>query len=77
MDKTININLGGSLFQVDEEAFYILRDYIQAIKQGGFRSMVLLKGLPADSKIQAQCSEMRFDTHRRKRLKKIPKTKKR
>lgn len=31
MDKTININLGGSLFQVDEEAFYVLRDYIQAI----------------------------------------------
>ncbi|HEX2969853.1 MAG TPA: PspC domain-containing protein [Bacteroidales bacterium] len=31
MDKTININLGGSLFQVDEEAFIILRDYIQAI----------------------------------------------
>lgn len=31
MDKTININLGGSLFQIDEEAFGILRDYIQAI----------------------------------------------
>jgi phage shock protein PspC (stress-responsive transcriptional regulator) len=31
MDKTVNINLGGSLFQVDEEAFIILRDYIQAI----------------------------------------------
>lgn len=31
MSKTININLGGSLFQVDEEAFLILRDYIQAI----------------------------------------------
>jgi phage shock protein PspC (stress-responsive transcriptional regulator) len=31
MDKTININLGGSLFQVDEEAFLILRDYIQSI----------------------------------------------
>ncbi|MGE5419779.1 MAG: PspC domain-containing protein, partial [Chloroflexota bacterium] len=31
MDKTININLGGSLFQVDEEAFKVLRDYIQAI----------------------------------------------
>lgn len=31
MDKTININLGGSLFQVDEEAFIILRDYIQSI----------------------------------------------
>lgn len=31
MDKTININLGGSLFQMDEEAYSLLRDYIQAI----------------------------------------------
>ncbi len=31
MDKTININLGGTLFQTDEEAFRILRDYLQAI----------------------------------------------
>jgi phage shock protein PspC (stress-responsive transcriptional regulator) len=31
MDKTININLGGTLFQVDEEAFIMLRDYLQAI----------------------------------------------
>jgi phage shock protein PspC (stress-responsive transcriptional regulator) len=31
MDKTININLGGVLFQIDEEAFGILRDYLQAI----------------------------------------------
>jgi phage shock protein PspC (stress-responsive transcriptional regulator) len=31
MDKTININLGGSLFTVDEEAYRILRDYLQAI----------------------------------------------
>ncbi len=31
MDKTININLGGALFQIDEEAFRILRDYLQAI----------------------------------------------
>jgi len=31
MDKTININLAGTLFQVDEEAFRILRDYLQAI----------------------------------------------
>ena len=31
MDKTININLGGSLFQIDDEAFKILRDYLQAI----------------------------------------------
>jgi phage shock protein PspC (stress-responsive transcriptional regulator) len=33
MDKTININLGGTLFQIDEEAFKILRDYLQAIDQ--------------------------------------------
>jgi phage shock protein PspC (stress-responsive transcriptional regulator) len=31
MDKTININLGGSLFQIEGEAFGILRDYLQAI----------------------------------------------
>jgi len=31
MDKTININLGGTLFQVDEEAYRILKDYLQAI----------------------------------------------
>jgi phage shock protein PspC (stress-responsive transcriptional regulator) len=31
MDKTININLGGILFQIDEEAFRVLRDYLQAI----------------------------------------------
>jgi phage shock protein PspC (stress-responsive transcriptional regulator) len=31
MDKTININLAGTLFKIDEEAFKILRDYLQAI----------------------------------------------
>src|SRR5664279_3314814 len=31
MDKTININLGGTLFQIDEEAYRILRDYLQTI----------------------------------------------
>jgi phage shock protein PspC (stress-responsive transcriptional regulator) len=31
MDKTININLGGTLFQIDEEAYRILRDYLKAI----------------------------------------------
>jgi phage shock protein PspC (stress-responsive transcriptional regulator) len=31
MDKTININLAGTLFQIDEEAFRILRDWLQAI----------------------------------------------
>ena len=31
MDKTININISGTLFQIDEEAYRILRDYLQAI----------------------------------------------
>lgn len=31
MDKTISINLGGILFQIDEEAYRILRDYLQSI----------------------------------------------
>jgi phage shock protein PspC (stress-responsive transcriptional regulator) len=31
MDKTININIAGTLFQIDEDAFRILRDYLQAI----------------------------------------------
>jgi phage shock protein PspC (stress-responsive transcriptional regulator) len=31
MDKTIKINLGGTLFQIDEEAFRILKDYLQSI----------------------------------------------
>ena len=31
MDKTIKINLGGTLFQIDEEAYRMLRDYLQAI----------------------------------------------
>jgi phage shock protein PspC (stress-responsive transcriptional regulator) len=29
MDKTIKINLGGTLFQIDEEAYKILRKYLQ------------------------------------------------
>ncbi|MDQ1332808.1 MAG: hypothetical protein QG576_843, partial [Bacteroidota bacterium] len=31
MDKTININLGGTLFHIDEVAYRILRDYLQSI----------------------------------------------
>lgn len=31
MDKTIKINLGGTLFQADEESYRMLRDYLQAI----------------------------------------------
>ncbi|MEI6048626.1 MAG: PspC domain-containing protein [Bacteroidota bacterium] len=45
MDKTININIAGTLFQIDEEAFRILRDYLQAINnrfrnvQGGHETI--------------------------------------
>jgi len=31
MDKIIKINLGGSLFHIDEEAYKILRRYLQDI----------------------------------------------
>ena len=31
MDKTININIAGSMFSIDEEAYKILRDYLQAL----------------------------------------------
>ena len=31
MDKTININIAGILFQIDGEAYGILRDYLQAV----------------------------------------------
>lgn len=31
MDKSVNINLGGSLYKVEEEAYNILREYINAI----------------------------------------------
>lgn len=45
MDKTININLGGTLFKIDNEAFRILRDYLQVINnrfgnlQGGHETI--------------------------------------
>jgi phage shock protein PspC (stress-responsive transcriptional regulator) len=31
MDKSVKINLAGILFQMDEEAYYLLRDYLQEI----------------------------------------------
>ena len=31
MEKTIKINLGGTLFQIDEEAYGLLRNYLQAL----------------------------------------------
>ena len=31
MDKSVKINLAGTLFHVDEEAYYLLRDYLQSV----------------------------------------------
>jgi hypothetical protein len=45
MDKTININIAGTLFQIDEEAYRVLRDYLQSINdrfknaQGGHETI--------------------------------------
>jgi phage shock protein PspC (stress-responsive transcriptional regulator) len=45
MDKTININIAGTLFQIDDIAFRLLRDYLQAINnrfrnvQGGHETV--------------------------------------
>ncbi len=45
MEKTININLGGTLFQIDDDAYRILRDYLQAVNnrfknvQGGYETV--------------------------------------
>jgi len=45
MDKTININIAGTLFQIDDEAYRILRDYLQTINnrfknvQGGHETI--------------------------------------
>lgn len=42
MDKTIKINLGGVLFQIDEEAYKLLRQYLQEIE-------ARLKNMPGGS----------------------------
>ncbi len=45
MDKTININVGGSLFHIDDKAFQILRNWLQEINnrfrnvQGGLETI--------------------------------------
>jgi phage shock protein PspC (stress-responsive transcriptional regulator) len=31
MDKSVKINLGGTLFRIDEQAYHMLRDYLQAL----------------------------------------------
>jgi phage shock protein PspC (stress-responsive transcriptional regulator) len=45
MDKTIKINIAGTLFQIDDEAFRILKDYLQSVNnrfknvQGGHETI--------------------------------------
>jgi hypothetical protein len=54
MDKTININLGGTLFQIDEEAYKILRSYLQSIDMkfrnspGGIETIEDIEGRVAE-----------------------------
>jgi predicted nucleic acid-binding Zn ribbon protein len=44
MNKTIKINISGTIFQIEEDAFEMLRDYLQAIN-------TRLKNLPCKSGI--------------------------
>ncbi|MDO9580601.1 MAG: PspC domain-containing protein [Bacteroidales bacterium] len=55
MDKTININIGGNLFQIDEDAFRILRDYLQAINNR-FRNVQ--EGLETIEDIESRIAEI-------------------
>ena len=60
MDKTIKINLGGSLFQIDEEAYRMLRDYLQAIDTG-FRNVP--GGYETIEDIESRIAEI-FQSHK-------------
>ena len=55
MDKTININIAGTLFQIDEEAFRVLRDYLQAINNR-FRNVN--SGLETIEDIESRIAEI-------------------
>lgn len=55
MDKTININLGGTLFQIDEDAFLILRDYLQSINN---RLRNIKGGLETIEDIESRIAEI-------------------
>jgi phage shock protein PspC (stress-responsive transcriptional regulator) len=55
MDKSVKINLAGTLFQIDEDAYHLLRDYLQAIN-------ARLKNVPGGNEtiddIEARISEI-------------------
>ena len=60
MDKTINVNIAGILFQVDEEAFGILRDYLQTINN---RLRNVKGGLETIEDIELRIAEI-FQSHK-------------
>jgi phage shock protein PspC (stress-responsive transcriptional regulator) len=55
MEKTININIAGTLFQIDEEAYKVLRDYLQAINNR-FRNVP--GGIETVSDIESRIAEI-------------------
>ena len=42
MNKTVNINLGGIVFHIDEDAFEILNNYLNMATIGKWKKKVLL-----------------------------------
>ena len=55
MDKTININIAGILFQIEEDAYAILRDYLQALNN---RFKNAAGGLETISDIEGRIAEI-------------------
>jgi phage shock protein PspC (stress-responsive transcriptional regulator) len=55
MEKTININLGGTLFQIEEEAYKILRNYLQDIN---YRFKNMQGGLETIEDIESRIGEI-------------------
>jgi phage shock protein PspC (stress-responsive transcriptional regulator) len=55
MDKTININIAGILFQIDEPAYVILRDYLQAINN---RFRLVRGGVETIEDIESRIAEI-------------------
>jgi phage shock protein PspC (stress-responsive transcriptional regulator) len=60
MDKTITINIAGTLFRIDEDAFAILRDYLQAVNNR-FRNMK--GGAETVEDIESRIAEI-FQSHK-------------
>lgn len=61
MNKTININLSGTFFHIDEDAYQKLQRYLEAVKrsfagtQGGDEIMAVIEARIANC-LQKKCS---------------------